>query len=577
MGQIQKLDELIINQIAAGEVIENPSSVVKELLDNAFDSGAKTIVIKALQGGKELIVIEDDGAGMDKEDLALSIERHATSKLESKNDLFSINTLGFRGEALASIASIANLEIVTAKNSLAYKLSCKGGEVSQIEAAKRCRGTTVRVKELFFNTPVRKKFQKSTNYLTKELIKVVQLFALAHPNLHISLNLEEKSYIYLPAKKRKHRISEVLGKAFVKDSMEVNYSKGPIQIEGVISSPSNYKTHRKSQCVFINDRPVFSPYISAAVREGYKTFIPENTFPIFALFLTLPSHGVDVNVHPQKKEVRLLDERGLFLLVKEMVFETLNAPVVSLFTSQNTKEQAFIETPEKVAKSFSPSKPFSLDLSPKITLEKQAETAYNAYQNSFSFEKEKEFTICYKRGHLMLVQEEELFSTREESRLVLIDLQAAFAKLLTLNQKDKTTVSSQKLCTAVVITLLPDELSQIIEHEELLKEMGIEVRAMGEDTIAIDKLPSYISFEKAEEFFKALLKDLFSKGTITKERATLKVRLCMQIARRRKVFSDQMARKMIHTLIEKNELTMDPKGRKIITFIDEKQLESFLK
>lgn len=574
MGQIQKLDNLIINQIAAGEVIENPSSVVKELLDNALDSGAKNIHIKALLGGQELIVVEDDGTGMDERDLPLSIERHATSKIVAKEDLFSISTFGFRGEALASIASISRMEILSAKDSLAHKLLIKGGEIKEILPAKRGRGTTVRVEELFFNTPVRKKFQKSIASLTKDLVKVVHLFALAHPGLHISLKLEEKSFQYLPVKKHAHRIAEVLGKGFLKDSFEMDYNEGPIQVRGVISSMEKHKTHRKNQYLFINGRPVFSPYISAAVREGYKTFIPENSYPSFVLFFTLPTHGVDVNVHPQKKEVRVLDERGLFLKIKEAVFQTLCNSQVNIETSDSVP---VFQTPDIVANSFTTKRPFSLDISPKNNLEKQADDAYKVYQNSFSFEKEEEFKICYKRGHLLLTLESGLFSTREENRLILIDLQAVFAKLLLLNQSNKSVIVGQKLSVSKVFSLSPEELAVFLKHQDLLKEIGLDYRVMGEDAIAIDQIPAGVSFEKVEEFFQSIIKDLLSKGTLDKEKTGLKARLCSQIARRKKVFSDQMARKMIHTLIEKNEFTLDPSGRKIFSFINEKQLESFLK
>lgn len=628
MNQIVKLDDQLINQIAAGEVIENPASVVKELLDNSIDSGASRIHIKIEQGGKEYLSIEDNGCGMTKANLELSIERHATSKISKKEDLFSLKTMGFRGEALASIAAISKMEIISSREAVAHKLSIQGGKNLSIEPSKRGQGTTIIVQSLFYNVPVRKKFQKSTSFCTREVIHAVQMQALSHPNLYISIEMEDKTLNYMPANSRKNRIADVLGKHFVKGSFSVGLNEGPFKIEGIISNPLHYKTHRRSQYLFINNRPVICPYLAVAVREGYGTFLAEKTFPLFALFITLPEEDVDINVHPQKKEVRLLDERGLFKKVEEAVFHALSQEafshdicvdtIVETKSDQDSSNVSTIDNDQELVtifdekiiteksasfsvdktlleglenkkedsissvsisrNSFSLSQPYQLNID-KNLYEKQAEYV-SKKQQSFSFEKEKDFAICYKKGHLMLVQEAELFLIgNQENRLVLIDLQAAYAQVLFQNSNSEKTKASQKLFLTKTIELSQDEMTLVDEHESLFKDLGIEFRVLGDTTIAIDSFIPYISYEKIELFFKNLIDQLFLKGKVkqNQSRDSLRARICCQIARKRTMFSDEEAKKMIKRLIQKKEHTFDPLGSKILSFINEKDLERFLK
>ena len=332
-SKIRVLNDQTINKIAAGEVIENPASVLKELVENSLDAGATSICVEIQEGGRQLIRVSDDGCGMSSDDALLCLERHATSKIREVEDIEDLLTMGFRGEAIPSIAAISKLTLLTSslheegKKGEGTLIVVDGGRLLTCSSAPRSRGTTIEVKSLFFNVPVRRKFQKSPAFDSQEILKLLGLLALAYPSVQFELISDQKTLLKTPLSPSLlsfhellgRRLECVLGKEYSSGILPLQFQQKPYELEGYIGSPSSHKPNRTGQHLYINQRLVFSPLIASAVREGYGTMLPNHRYPIFLLHLRMPGSLLDVNVHPQKKEVRLRQEFQL----KEMVIQSI--------------------------------------------------------------------------------------------------------------------------------------------------------------------------------------------------------------------------------------------------------------
>ena len=301
--RIRILNDVTINQIAAGEVIENPASVIKELVENAIDAKASEIYIETKAGGRGAILVADDGCGMGHDDLLLCIERHATSKIHSVEELDSLKTLGFRGEALPSIASVSKMSVHSALASgQGHKLFIEGGKVGAIQPLARRKGTTIEVKSLFFNVPVRKNFQKSVSYDTGEIHKTLTRFALGYPSLGLKWVNDEKVWIdFLPTHDFVSRATSLLGAEFIENALPVEHEAGQMSLTGRTSKPTYHRSNRLGQYLFINQRAVLSPFIANIILQGYGTRLSLHRYPLFVFDLRVPPSWIDVNVHPQKK------------------------------------------------------------------------------------------------------------------------------------------------------------------------------------------------------------------------------------------------------------------------------------
>lgn len=322
MGSIRVLPEQLINQIAAGEVIERPASVVKELVENAIDAKATRVTIEIVKGGTEKIVITDDGVGMDEMDARLAFERHATSKIQSVEDLFRIRSLGFRGEALASIAAVSSvvLQTKTASSIGGIRLEMSGGKNPVVTATGASTGTKLEISQLFFNIPARKKYLKSEQTEYRHVLETVQDLALAHPEITFRfLSNGRTVFDFLKTDELKARIGGLFGRAVSEEMVSVFYGGRDIQITGYTGKPHTARTTRKYQYFIINGRPVQDHRLSYAVKEAYSNLIPASQHPIFVLAITIASDRIDVNVHPRKLEVRFADPQEIFRVLKSSV------------------------------------------------------------------------------------------------------------------------------------------------------------------------------------------------------------------------------------------------------------------
>ena len=328
MSKIKVLPDALANKIAAGEVVERPSSVVKELLENALDAGAAKINIEVETGGKRLIRVLDDGEGMTRDDAIIAFERHATSKLRSADDLEAINTLGFRGEALPSIASVSRLFLrtKTARETEGTEVEFNGGKLIAVRDIAWPGGAEVEVRELFFNIPARRKFLKSDATESFHIANLVQHYALANPQLSFLLVNNGRDVIRVaPAQSLKERAYQVLGSALLEKLVEVNGEANGLKLSGFVSNPQEQRSSRDAQYLFINRRFVRDQLIGRALSEAYRSMMPSGTYPAAVLFIEAPPAEVDVNVHPAKTEVRFLHEGSVLAFVRDAVAEALRS------------------------------------------------------------------------------------------------------------------------------------------------------------------------------------------------------------------------------------------------------------
>ncbi|HEY0729696.1 MAG TPA: DNA mismatch repair endonuclease MutL, partial [Pyrinomonadaceae bacterium] len=327
MSKIRVLADHVANQIAAGEVVERPSSVAKELVENSIDAGATRITIEIEAGGRRLLKVSDDGEGMVRDDAILAFERHATSKIRIADDLIAIGTLGFRGEALASIASVAKVELITNTEDAAAgtRVAIEGGKMRDVKDAAHPRGTTIAMRDLFFNVPARRKFLKSEATETFHLTNLVTHYALAHPEIAFTLVNNGRDVIRaVAAKDLRERAYQIFGADFLENLLAVEGGDAQLaRVTGFVSAPRDRRTTRDAQYFFVNRRYVRDRMIGRALTEGYRSILPQGFYPAALLFVETPLEEVDVNVHPAKTEVRFRRTAAVADVVREAIREAL--------------------------------------------------------------------------------------------------------------------------------------------------------------------------------------------------------------------------------------------------------------
>ncbi len=369
MNKIRILSDNLANQIAAGEVVERPASVVKELVENAIDAGASRVTVDIELGGRSLIRVTDDGEGMVRDDAVLAFERHATSKIRDLDDLGRIATLGFRGEALASIASVAKVELTTKRPDeiAATCVQIEGGRLIDVRDAARDTGTTIAVRDLFFNTPARRKFMRSEATENYHLTSIVTHYALANPHLAVTLTNNGREVIRVhPSKDLRERAFQIFGGGLLESLVPVSGGREFVaMLSGFVSAPRERRTNKDAQYFFVNQRFVRDKTIADGLREGYRSVLPHGVYPVAFLFLDVPLEEIDVNVHPAKTEVRFRRSEAVRDVIAEAVRESLARAGVDVSSreNENREGQSVIATAAKDLDSASGDHPSS-DLRP---------------------------------------------------------------------------------------------------------------------------------------------------------------------------------------------------------------------
>lgn len=553
-SKIRILNDQTINKIAAGEVIENPSSVVKELVENALDAGAAHICVEIQEGGRQLIRISDDGCGMSGDDALLCLERHATSKIYEVEDIQELVTMGFRGEAIPSIAAISKLTLLTCprqedeKQASATLITVEGGRLISCHASSRSPGTTIEVKSLFFNVPVRRKFQKSPSFDTQEILKMLGLLALAYPTIQFELISDQKSLLKTPLNSSQHSFQErlgsrlecILGKEFASTLIPLKFQQDPYEITGYIGAPSFHKPNRTGQHLFINQRVVISPLISSAVREGYNTMLPTQRYPVFVLHLHMPGSLLDVNVHPQKREVRLRQESQLQEAIIQSIQTALRSehkqpnpisleenapppfwgPYAALLSPLSKPPSAaegqweFQTFPKKESTPLTNESLMSVQTPPSSS---QSPVTFKTAPQmpSFDLKSSAPRILATLLGYCILdpfhLNEQLLNSSsrKTEGGLALLDQRAAYSRIYFERLLKKSANSeTQPLLIPITMQLSPSEYQVTCDHASFLNQMGFGIREFGEQAIVIDAFPSFLKQEQLHTCLHLLIQDL---------------------------------------------------------------------
>lgn len=485
--RIKILDPLIANQIAAGEVVDRPASIVKELLENSLDAGATEIAIDIERGGSQLIRIKDNGCGIHKDDLALAVQRHGTSKITNIEDLNAIASLGFRGEALASVCSVAKVKIMSLAHDAnqAWELQAAGTDRKLIEKpVAHPQGTTVEVRDLFFNTPVRRKFLKTEKTEFSHIEEVVKRIALANFNLRLQLCHDEKQVLqFLPATSDIHkekRIASLCGKEFMIHALVVDFEATGLRLWGWVASPEFSRSQQDLQYLYINGRIVRDKLLNHAVRQAYAEKLEYQRFPAFILFLECEPSLVDVNVHPTKHEVRYREGR----LIHDFVYKSLRKVLA------HENETIFVEANSNYS-AMAPSKPTVGEISEHIQ-------NYNYLAEQTALEPEAITKPCF------LLRQRYIFVEAEEG-VSIIDVLKARTALFNDYFENKKNMTPQPLLFPQTLILSKLQMSGFDKYSENLQALGFDIALMGETQLSLRAAPKCLQDVDFQELFSNLL------------------------------------------------------------------------
>lgn len=526
MSRIRLLSETVASQVAAGEVVERPASVVKELVENSIDAGARKIDILIRRGGISLVRVIDDGSGMDRDDALLSLERHATSKIRSASDLEAIGTLGFRGEALPSIASVSRFRLTTreAEAVAGTEILVNGGKIETVREGGEAPGTQVEARSLFYNLPARRKFLRSENTESRNIEHQIHLQAIGHPQIAFTFVRDERTVLQLPATASLgHRIRDLFGNELLERLLEVNEeASSAIAIRGLIGRAGVSRQTRDQQLFFVNGRAIESPVLSAALREGYHTALMKGQYPITFLFLEIDPAAVDVNVHPAKREVRFRDPNSVREAVVRSIQRALDSnretwqeqfrgpaePVQS--GGGTTSVSSGIEGRDRARPStFAP--PFPAPVTGDPTLGTAvSDHGYSALPADASTRtgNAQQFQIIGVLNKLYILME-------NAGGLVLVDQHAAHERILfeeLRRRMEEQGVPTQRLLIPQTFDLPPRDTDWIERNMSILQKMGIGIEAFGPNTFKIDSLPAFLNTSDPVRFMQRVIDDLKSSS-----------------------------------------------------------------
>lgn len=544
MSKIRILPEHIVNKIAAGEVVERPASVVKELVENSIDAGASSVDIVVRRGGKELISVSDDGEGMGREDALLALSRHATSKISSEEDLEAISTLGFRGEALPSIAAVSRLKLSTKREGdiAGTQVIMEGGALKDVREVGRDVGTTVEVRDIFFNTPARRKFLRSTETELRHIAQVVTELALAHPDVAFSLSHGTRKLMFLPKREGLlERMEDIFGRERMAKVVPLSYEEKGIEVEGALGLPELARRSGVPQYVLVNGRPISHRNLSHAVYLGYGELLPKETSPFFVLSLRVDPKEMDVNVHPTKREVRFSDERSVFDVVVRAVKEALRAEEVSPSLEYSEVHQRAAEIREAMERYISRAQQLSLAMELPPREEQRPAPLWQAH-NRYIFAQVK-------------------------NGIIIIDQHAAHERVLyeeALRNLSGERPRPQHLLFPAVLRLSPVEMRSLEELLPLLEAIGFEVRVVGRDTVAVDAVPAGVGSRWRDgEMLSEIIGELAEGGAGLKEKLAA-VYSCHAAIRAGEPLSPKQMQQLIDQLFATEQPFVCPHGRPTI-------------
>ena len=531
---IKQLDETVINKIAAGEVVERPASAVKELIENSIDAGCSDITIEVADGGKTLIRVIDDGLGMSDIDLPIALRRHATSKLPNDN-LLNINSFGFRGEALPSLGAVGRLRIISHNNGNgAHEINVNGGKISDIKPAARTLGTTIELRDLFYATPARLKFLRSTKSELKAITDTVKGLSISTPNVAFTLidKTGGKSRKILQVQKEKdvslasikNRLSRVLGQDFSKNSISIDVTREDVNLTGYVCLPTYARASNAMQYFFVNSRQVRDKQLIGALRAAYSDFMPRDRFPAAAIYINCRPDFVDVNVHPGKSEVRFRDPQGIRSLIVTGIRQVI---AIEGHRSSSTLSTAALGAMREQTHQMPSAN------NEQVTKNSQ-NMDYKGYQRSFTRDVEPAFQETWKPSardfqtkdeHANFIEEFESFPlgapiaqfgenyiiSQNEDGIVIIDQHAAHERLVYEKLKEQAKnnkIEVQALLVPEILEFSEPEILVLMEYKDNLSRYGLKINQFGINSIAVQEIPAILNSENIKKLIFDILDEL---------------------------------------------------------------------
>lgn len=591
---IRVLDINTISKIAAGEVIENPASVVKELVENSIDANSKHIVIEIKEGGTKSIKVTDDGIGIERDDIELAFMQHATSKLSDISDLDTIESFGFRGEALSSIASVSSVKLVTKRKdenkTFGYRCILDNGNKTIIDQVAANDGTSIEVIDLFKNVPVRKKFLKGISRENALVEDLVIKFALVRDGISFELIVDNKRKFYSAGDSNlKNVVFSLYGKEVLENLVEVNYNQDDVSIEGLIAKPIIARNTRNDEVYFVNDRYVKDKTISRAIEGAYEGFLMQHKFPLVILKLKIDSSKVDVNVHPKKTEVRFSNEELVYFSVYNAIRSTLDKisliheEKLSIETSDDTVDKLVDEHKEKQALSHTTIKVESLPSMSNFLNNKVKEgLSISNFHNLLSSKYEERPFIqkTLSEDHKYIGQVFNTYILVEfENKLYIIDQHAAhekinYERIMGLYREGK--VSSQKIFPSIILKLTPIQYDAVIRSIDEFKKLGFELESFGNNDIKVDSVP-YSIFNIGNEKLLMDMIDSFGDDKNKEQYESIVEKIasisCKKAIKANYILSEIEVKQLLRDLFSLDNPYNCPHGRPTIISLSKQEFE----
>lgn len=547
--KIKKLSEDVYSLIAAGEIIERPASVIRELIQNSIDAGAKTIIVELENGGKDLLRVIDDGHGMDIDDMKLSVEAHATSKIINADDINSVDTYGFRGEALHSVSSVSRMTIESRAEGSenAHIMHVREGAIDDMTECSLDRGTIITVEEIFYNLPARRKFLKSNNVELNHCIREFEYHALANPHIAFKLIHNGHNTLSLSVCSSIERVENICGSNFIEHSFPIDYYSDNMHIGGFVGKPDIFSDRKTSIAfMFVNKRYIFNPLIRRALYTAFGTQLAHRNLP-YVVFIDIKPEMIDVNIHPAKKEIKFRNESDIFKTVVNGVKSGIQVDAVRHEVHE-------------------------MDISPMQQYSEQTEQSalFESYEMSpQGFARESTDFYQFRNKYII---------TRLKDRLYIIDQHAAHERIMYekfLNNKDN--ISPQNLLFSITVKL-DAQLMEIYEKSaDTLKKSGFNIRVFGRNVVLIEAVPSIIEGTFGNEEFIQLLEDFRNNENIGIIDEVLKLIACRSAVKAGQRLNEYEMAKIFSDLFSCNNPFACPHGRPTLKYFEENEIEKWFK
>lgn len=594
---IQLLPDSIANQIAAGEVVQRPASAVKELMENSIDADATLIKLIIKEAGKTLLQVMDNGKGMSETDARMSLERHATSKIRKAEDLFTLRTMGFRGEALASLAAVSQLEMKTrlAHEELGTILVVEGSDVKRQEPVVCEKGTSISVKNLFYNIPARRNFLKSNANEYQHILDEFQRLALAHPEIAFQLIETDTIEYDLPPGKLSQRIVSIFGKPYQEQLAACQESTDLVTITGYLGKPQAARKKRGEQFLFVNKRFIRSNYLNHAVMSGYEGLLPDNSFPFYVLFIDIDPKHIDVNVHPTKTEIKFDDERAVYAVVLSAVRQAIGAhnltPTIDfnadvniiskLENSSSQSKEVYFEERfstslhrsnqdnwEKIFEGEAPKRTFNV---PDETPNPQTLRFESAANQPADVTEEKP---CFQLHQRYIVKQ-------VKSGMMIVDQQAAHERILFekfLTEAKHRSAQSQQSLFPQAITFNAADFALVMEMQQEIEGLGFRIETFGKNTVLVNGIPGNLYKSREKELFEGLIEQF--KINQSELSVPITENLARSLAKRASLKSGQVLvkeemRALIDSLFVCTTPNYSPDGKPTFFIFDLTKIESY--